>query len=283
MKEDLHSDLIDQIKHRISEFVDQTIEGDPKRERFKEPLKLYLLKYDLLRHAIAYATTVDSLETVIDESSQFLEKRIRHIREFLHQYAAKRKTRVYWDNQETKKEFHSEVQESKQDYFSAFPIEFLSSEYEDKMSRLCDDLVKLQQDISNSLKFTRSFEAEWPLIVLEDISKKHDKFKAVRKKQKRRQRLYRFVWGVVIAGFAISFLASNLLKLLLQNKWLLIFGGTATFGIAALKEYVISPWLRKKRLELQRKHLLSCLGDFREAELALLLHAPQDYVLDKLV
>jgi hypothetical protein len=72
--------------------------------------------------------------------------------------------------------------------------------------------------------------------------------------------LYIFVWGVLIIGALFSFLTSTVARTFLVSHvwWLILFA----IGIAAVKQYLIGLWFRRRTLEVERKHLKHTLEGF---------------------
>lgn len=252
--------LIEELKESVNQFVEETIKDAPNKELIRKPLRRCLLKYQLLKYKVAWADNFDDVEKLLNESAQFLGQRIEHIQNFLAKYARLKKSLI-----------NLEIDHSKQ----SFPTTI--STQNDKFAHIFNELANLDNDVSKTFAELEFFKIDLPSMVLETaVKKRYEQFQKLREQQKQKQKIYRFLWAVVIAGFAISFLASNVLKLFLTSWWLiLIVGSILSFVIAIIKEYWISPWIRSKRLELQRKLLIACLGDFIGAEIALVLYAPE--------
>src|SRR5712664_2552226 len=181
-----------ELRERIETFVDDVIKDDVDRSRLKKPLTEYLLKYELLRYLMTNASDVGDLEKQLNESAEFLEERIGHVRQFLLQHSHNKKTQVYAETKKAIADFRSDVHLSTENYLSAVPEKFMSDAKRDQLRNLSNDLVALQFEISNTLAMTEYFKLEFPLLVLENsINRTFQQYKALRKKQRRIQRIYR--------------------------------------------------------------------------------------------
>jgi hypothetical protein len=203
----------------------------------------------------------------INDGEKFLRHRIQHIRKVLEKHVRLKNALINLDSERSRWKFP--VQTDSQD---------------DVFVQLSNDLTDLNNDITKSIAELESFRAELPLFILEaKVSKRYEQFKALRLRQKRMEKRYRFFWAVLLAGFGISFVASTSLKLIPINKWwVFVLGALLTFIVAIIKEYWLSPWIRSRRLELQRKVLLSCLVSFHEAELSLIIYSPERELIESM-
>jgi hypothetical protein len=77
----------------------------------------------------------------------------------------------------------------------------------------------------------------------------------------------RFLLTIVVFGVLLSSAVSESAKLLFQHHWLILLICAAIWQV--LKEYRISPWLRKRRLEKQRSDLILFFNSVFGAEMRL--------------
>lgn len=263
----MEKSLAQRIKEDVNQFVDGVIKDDLRTAGIREPLERCLLRYRFLKILIANSKNLDELETHINDGEKFLRQRIEHIRKVLQKHVRLKNALINLDTEKSR---------------WRYPVQTYSQD--DVFVQLSNDLTDLNNDITKSIAELESFKAELPLFILEaKVSKSYEQFKVLRMRQERRQKRYRFFWAVLIAGFGISFAASSSLKLLrINNWWLLVLGALLTFAVAIIKEYWLSPWVRSRRLELQRKLLLSCLASFHEAELSLIIYSPERELIESM-
>jgi hypothetical protein len=243
----------------------ESIVSQAEEPTLRPKLKLLFFERTRLQIAIEEAKDLTALESAIDESADTLDKRIRMYHKQLALAAEIKKA-------ETRKEFAArnlealhllkELKESSLPDRHADPTESrIVTEALEAAERATEQALRVSSQVVST-----SEKVEDILLHVDRqmLTKNLARFRRRQTKRKWLRHLYGFFWAVLIVGVLISSVLSTVPRLFLVDYWWL---GLVAVGGAIIKHYWLSPWLRRRVLETQRKHLFKSLNDFYAANM----------------
>jgi hypothetical protein len=262
------------IDEKFGSYIEKIV-TDTDQPELRDELRDLFFKYLLLGESIKAAKDIDDFEALVDKSADLLEQRIHDVQKKLAYYTEIKKAKLRQERAEFTKAFYS------------LSLESLETRQETKIAEDDDpDMVEAMRYVQQAEQASREafsvFENIWDGFEEFEGSLLHIrqhslvagvvKFRRWRRVRKLKQALLRLFWNVIIFGYFFGVIISSIKNFLSLTNALLL----AAIGIAAalVKEYKISPWLRRKRLNTQRKDLLSSLKEFMAADINFKVLAP---------
>ena len=223
------------------------------RPELRNELKAIMDEWADLHLAVKDANDLEDFETLLENRKKLLAERTHQVSRMLYAVA---------DIESAK----DKLSKKQYDYLKLQaidkPEEIDSIFAEMGEEPIMGKITSMLNSMGNSLDDLMRTKMRLRQMSINNLTKDLTKFKWRRRLRKMIQFVYRFVLAVLVFGLLYSLISSQTTKLLLYLKanwvWITLF---TLLGVL-LKEYTISPWLRRKRLELQRKHLLLSLREF---------------------
>jgi hypothetical protein len=226
------------------------------RPELRRELKRIMDEWVDLHLTVKNAKDLEEFESILDRKDKLLTERIHQVSRMLYALAEIKAA----EDKLSKKQYDylklqaTDKPEEIDDILSEMGEKPIMGEITSILDGISNDL----ENLARSMMWIRRKS-------IRNLTKNLTRFKWRRRWRKMLQFMYRFVLAVLVFGLLYSQISSQTTKLLSYLKanwiWIILFALLAVI----LKEYKISPWLRSKRLELQRKHLLSSLREFYAA------------------
>lgn len=268
------------VDRELGTRIDNIVKATGHKD-LRPVLKRFFVRYFVIGIAIKGAKDPDEFETQINKTADLLGRRIKEATSRIIDEAKKENI----ETERQRKEFAKQYEEQMQNQTSLPPLDdpellddpeypelqrmYLETERIIKESDQLDiEFAQTLHETMGHLIKTRNFIASVESHLLQKAFYKFKRWKIIRKLK---QAFYRVVLAVIIFGIGYSLVTSTAGKFFLQATfWLyLLFALSA----AVIKEYAISPWIRMKRLNQQRKDLLKTYTNFMEADLSYFLLA----------
>ena len=259
------TELLDLVDRHLGKRIDDIVKaiGD---EELRSPLRDAFGQYFVVAASIKAAKDPDEFEAEIDKAGDLLESRIQAAVRTISAEAQKHESEIASHEAELS-ELHEELLKSKASFDAAdgdsIPLDVKAllekgQEWQETALRA----MSAGADVVNHLARMRHLLTA---IARKHLEKGYRKFKRWKRIRRWKQAFFRILLAVIIFGVGYSVITSSAGKVFLELKWWL-YVLFAIFTVV-LKEYVISPWIKRKRLSQQRRDLLRTFTDFFAADL----------------
>jgi hypothetical protein len=254
----------------IEEIVRKT-----KRPELRPKLKQLFFELMYLQRSIEQAKSLGELESAIDRNVGLLEERLQSLQKLLEQATEERKAAIRDEFAALKGE-HALLVDGWETHRTEVSQGDIDPGDRKAESILLNDAEKTFRGVLASVEdFYRTYEHLEDVFLEVDkgmLTKELKRFKRWRKIRKMVRRASYFMWGVLILGVGFSLLQSLITGVVLTQVWWLLIITTIA---ACISLYSFSPWLARRDLETQRKHLLASVRDFYQANIQVTILAPR--------
>ncbi len=243
-----------------------------KRPELRPKLKQLFFELTYYQHLIEKAQNLDEMEAVLERNAENLDGRVKSLQKRLERAAEERKAAIKEEFVSLRKKYeqlNKEWDEHREDVLLGD-----ADPESRKMDSLAVEAERIFRDTEGTLysAFRTSEHLEDILLGIDRkmLTKELVRFRRRRKVRRVFRKVGYFFWGVVILGVVFNLIQSFITGALGTSLWLVIITLVASY----LSQYVFDPWLSRRNLETQRKHLVKSLKEFYQANIQITVLAP---------
>lgn len=259
------------LDERFGRHIEEIVRVS-KRPELRPTLKRLFFELTYFQHLISKAKNLDELESALDRNAELLEQRAQSLQEKLQQAAKERNAALREDYATWKSEYAKLANDWEVERKEAV------SNDADPDNREVDSLMGEAEQIfrgyegtmDNFFRTTTHLEDVLLDIDRDTLTKGLARFRRWRRFRRTVRAVGYFTWGVLILGVLFSLFQTAITGVFTQ-LWVML---AITFIASCLSLYYFGPWLSKRELEKQRKHLLASLRDFYQANIQITLLTP---------